>query len=752
MSLAVAAGCGRTLDASFSPSVISGPAPLSVEFAPVADEEGLTYRWDFGDATESADARPTHLFNDAGDFTVALTVSRGGKRGVTSRMQVRIEPGPAGWVAITPSEMSLKAGDKVQFQAQAFDELGNIVPDASITWAADPDAGEISAEGLFTATLGIGTYASGITASFERLGKTGLGAVPLTLAPGAIAGVRVDPDRVEVMAGTRVTIVATATDANGLPVKGGTFTFEALRSADRIDNTGLFRAGTQATEVESDLIKVSGTFDGQKVEKTVRGKVTHGVLDHLIVTPAELVVPIKGQATLSVVGMDRFGNRILLDEAKWTLLNAEPGQVDSAGLFTAGTRAGDFSDNYLIVQGARNKVSTSAAVPLFITPGPPASLEISPAGDSVPAGAGSPFEALLKDEYGNLIEEAPLIWESGAGGRITADGVFVAGLQTGPFPDAVRVTLPPRALGNRAVLTATASVTVRQRSADVLAVEAVDADGGGIVLIDLATAALNPLTAPLAENKAREFAPNWTSDGSRMVFGGQHQDKFQIFDVDLASGKVRRLTDDPVGAVMPAISPDGNKLAFVSIEFEAWQIYIADISGFAGGAESAPIGRQASTRVTRNANIRHLMPRWSPDGKTLAYTSDDGGGSIKIALVDAAGTSERTISQGAVNERFFGWSRDGALLLAGRDLGESNSELITINLATGARRLLVELPFPVLMASLSPDDSEVAIVDGAVGAMWLMDSDGTGFRQALPQEVQPRRPAWRPVALKVPAI
>ena len=751
LMLAVAAGCGGKLDASFSPSVISGPAPLSVEFAPVASDEGLTYRWDFGDASDSADARPTHLFKDTGDFTVALTVSRGGKSGVTSRMQVRVESGPAGWVAIRPAEASLKFGDKVQFEAQAFDELGNAVPDAQITWAADPDAGEITAQGLFTAMLGIGTYASGITASFERLGKTGQGAAPLTLQPGPIAGVRVDPDRVEVMAGSRITIAATATDANGLPVKGGTFTFEALRSADRIDNTGLFRAATLATEVESDLIKVSGTFDGRKVEKIVRGKVTHGVLDRLVVAPEELAVPVKGQASLSVVGMDRFGNRILLDEVKWTLLNADPGQVDATGLFRAGTRAGDYKDNYLIVQGTKNKVSTSAAVPLVVTPGTPASLEISPGADSVPAGAGSPFKALLKDEYGNLIEGAPLVWEAAGGGRITANGVFVAGLRTGPFPDAVRVTLPPRAQGNRSALTATASVTVRQRSADVLAVEAVDADGGGIVLIDLATAALSPLSPSLAENKAHEFAPNWTADGARVVFGGQHQDKFQIFDVDVASGKVRRLTDDPAGAVMPAISPDGKKLAFVSIEQEAWQVYVADLSAFAGGADAAPVSRQASTRVTRNLQFRHLMPRWSPDGKTLAYTSDNGEGSVKIVLVNADGADERTLTQGVISEGFFGWSRDGALLLAGRDRGDGGFELITINLATGARRLLADLPFPVLVASWSPDDSEVALVDAVAGAMWLMDSDGTGLRQALPQEVQPRRPAWRPVALKIPA-
>ncbi len=64
--------------AQISAAPTTGTAPLAVAFsaADSYDPDGsiVAYQWSFGDGTTSTEARPTHTFNAAGVYTVALTV------------------------------------------------------------------------------------------------------------------------------------------------------------------------------------------------------------------------------------------------------------------------------------------------------------------------------------------------------------------------------------------------------------------------------------------------------------------------------------------------------------------------------------------------------------------------------------------------------------------------------------------------------------------------------------------------------
>lgn len=58
--------------AIFTASVMSGCAPLSIAFAN-GSPTGLTFNWDFGDGNFSNVANPTHVYTQAGTYTVTLT-------------------------------------------------------------------------------------------------------------------------------------------------------------------------------------------------------------------------------------------------------------------------------------------------------------------------------------------------------------------------------------------------------------------------------------------------------------------------------------------------------------------------------------------------------------------------------------------------------------------------------------------------------------------------------------------------------
>lgn len=67
--------------ASASASVISGTAPLTVNFSSEgsADPDGddISYLWSFGTGSQSTEANPQFMFNAAGNYTVSLVVSDG---------------------------------------------------------------------------------------------------------------------------------------------------------------------------------------------------------------------------------------------------------------------------------------------------------------------------------------------------------------------------------------------------------------------------------------------------------------------------------------------------------------------------------------------------------------------------------------------------------------------------------------------------------------------------------------------------
>lgn len=87
--------------ATFSPSTVSGIAPLAIVFDASAssDFEGpiATYAWDFGDGTLASGQTANHSFTQAGLFTITLTVTdQGGLRDThTEQVQVNNDPNGA---------------------------------------------------------------------------------------------------------------------------------------------------------------------------------------------------------------------------------------------------------------------------------------------------------------------------------------------------------------------------------------------------------------------------------------------------------------------------------------------------------------------------------------------------------------------------------------------------------------------------------------------------------------------------------
>lgn len=104
-----------------------------------------------------------------------------------------------------------------------------------------------------------------------------------------------------------------------------------------------------------------------------------------------------------------------------------------------------------------------------------------------------------------------------------------------------------------------------------------------------------------------DFDPNVSRDGTSIVFAStQHRSTADIYIKRAASRVVTRLTSDPSDDVMPALSPDGTRIAFATNRSGNWDIFVMPASG----------GK--AVQVT-SEGTDELHPTWSPDGSKLCY-------------------------------------------------------------------------------------------------------------------------------------
>jgi Tol biopolymer transport system component len=118
-----------------------------------------------------------------------------------------------------------------------------------------------------------------------------------------------------------------------------------------------------------------------------------------------------------------------------------------------------------------------------------------------------------------------------------------------------------------------------------------------------------------------------------------------------------------VGIGSPALSPDGGQVVFRALN----DLYLMPV----GGKPKALI----------QDGYWKCDPAWSPDGKTLAYSTDRAG-SLQIWLRDLASGSERQLTRHAGAALSGAWSRDGRQLA----FLDQTGSLHTVEVGSGAIR------------------------------------------------------------------
>ena len=79
---------------------------------------------------------------------------------------------------------------------------------------------------------------------------------------------------------------------------------------------------------------------------------------------------------------------------------------------------------------------------------------------------------------------------------------------------------------------------------------------------------------------AGDARPIWSPDGRYVIFMSEERDgNWEVYRVELSTGTVIRMTNNPGIDGVPAVSPDGNRIVFLSNRDGAWKLWVKPSAG-----------------------------------------------------------------------------------------------------------------------------------------------------------------------------
>jgi len=230
--------------------------------------------------------------------------------------------------------------------------------------------------------------------------------------------------------------------------------------------------------------------------------------------------------------------------------------------------------------------------------------------------------------------------------------------------------------------------------------------------------------------------PNWSSDGKRIFFISGSG--ILVADLDKSSltelgFRKARYGDPFLGGF--SLSPDDKRTVMV-IEGQGARdirdIYVLHLDTW------------AIQRLTKNSGNNNF-PVWSPDGKTIGFTSDRDGYS-RIYTMDSAAESISMLTRDASDNMKPAFSSDGAKL-AFVSFRNGNAEIYVMNRDGSDQRNLTRHPGMDIDPKWSPDSKRIVFSSDRSGnfEIYVMDDDGSNQKRLTrTEEEDAMQPAWSP--------
>ena len=245
---------------------------------------------------------------------------------------------------------------------------------------------------------------------------------------------------------------------------------------------------------------------------------------------------------------------------------------------------------------------------------------------------------------------------------------------------------------------------------------------------------------------SQETMPAWSPDGAYIAFVSNREGNEEVYIVPAsAPGDVAaqiNISQHPAQDHSPAWSANGKQIAFTSNRESSWSICVVDLSSNtplpANPVLAGPI------RYTHNARYDG-HPAWSPD-RVIAFSHDDGY-RWRVSQMQGNGAPQQIIGgtevlAGALHPH---WSPDGTrVVLSG--LLDDNWDIYSVDILTGELHQLTTHPSRDWWPRWSPDGQYITFVSerSGNGDIYLINVASTEVLRLTDSPATEMFPAWEP--------
>jgi eukaryotic-like serine/threonine-protein kinase len=258
------------------------------------------------------------------------------------------------------------------------------------------------------------------------------------------------------------------------------------------------------------------------------------------------------------------------------------------------------------------------------------------------------------------------------------------------------------------------------------------------------------------------YGATWTADSKEIVYSSNRGGGGEsLWRITLAGGTPRRVASTFEEAFYPSISRKGDRLTYTE-SFKDTNIYLSEGVGFAGRSVLPHFGEPraliVSSRRDDSPNISGTdgriafvskrtgneeiwicdrdgrnpvqvtsiggpdtgTPRWSPDGRWLAFDSNEAG-NPNIYVISAEGGSPRRLTTGPSGNYMPSWSPDGKMIYFKSDFSGSD-QIWSIPVAAGPATQITRSG--ACEAFPSPDGKLLYYTKRGWGAIWAVAAEG----------------------------
>jgi Tol biopolymer transport system component len=221
----------------------------------------------------------------------------------------------------------------------------------------------------------------------------------------------------------------------------------------------------------------------------------------------------------------------------------------------------------------------------------------------------------------------------------------------------------------------------------------------------------------------------WSHDGTRIVFAANVEGNAEILSVEVASGRLVRLTNSPAEDADPSWSPDDGRIVFSSTRDGNPKIYVMRADG------------THLRRLTNNA-ASDTRPAWSPDGSRIAFVStrDEDRDIFLLRLGD--GSVERLTTGAHATNDGVRWAPNG-LFIAVQTAERDNYDIQLVRMADRKRTTVAGTPAYDGQFSWSSAGDRLAFISGRdrFDAVYITDLKGEANRLTSTASLNPE---WSP--------